>query len=414
MKNQLRGQAAAVDGKAVDEGKKGDRGEFFAIDYRAWQRACELGLNTAVAYLLLARGTLRDNRTTRWSVHATEGRTGISRPKAKIAIDKLKANGLVENLESSPTRPKRLLVSGHLLPNLSPANQAISKKAAELIAKMPLEASALTEDEKEALDGPIAMGMVRYDGWQYQQVDQLAEEPDWIWLPNSLVDGAEDETPPVENLRQVQSVVPLRLLIDLYHVHSLTFSAGIPPTMMCLDYETEEIAHQREFRVWDVWEGDTQVSNHAPFFQPFRRSANGNLKQARKDFWEAVSILRALKYLDFICHIFDGDGPDAEIIHPFQYNCDKDMTEAENDLHWAAQQAAIALLPAHLRPALFENDIVPVYAHVRHVTAKGIARLRYRPKTLVTSQWMALSRKWERLTSHYSALAAKLPAVEPF
>lgn len=390
------------------------RGDFFAIDYRAWHRACDLGLNAAVAYLLLARGTLKDNRTTSWSVHATEGRTGISRPKAKIAIEKLIADGLIENLNSSPTRPKRRMVPAHLLPPI--ANPPTSANATKLIDKFPLEASTLTVSEKRALDGLIVAGTIRYDGLQYQRVDLADEKPDWIWLPNSLVDGAADETPPVENLRQVQDVAPLRLLIDLYHVHSLTFSAGVPGTLMWESYGAVEIAHQRELRVWNIWEAEPGacVSEHAPFFLPFCRCAGGDPKKALRDYWEAVSVLRALKYLSFVCHIFEGDGPEGEVIHPFEPSWIADVTEAEGDLYWKAQSAAIAALPAHLRPKHFEDAIVPLPAHIRQVSAKGIARLRYRPKTLVTAQWMALTRKWERWTSHYSALEAKLPPVEPF
>jgi hypothetical protein len=37
------------------------RGGFFAVDRRAWARACGLGMNAAVAYLVLARGTGGDN-----------------------------------------------------------------------------------------------------------------------------------------------------------------------------------------------------------------------------------------------------------------------------------------------------------------------------------------------------------------
>src|SRR4051812_29531103 len=57
-----------------DAGKKGKRAEgiFFAIDNRLWERVCALGLNEAVAYLVQARGTGRDNRTTTWSVEAIE------------------------------------------------------------------------------------------------------------------------------------------------------------------------------------------------------------------------------------------------------------------------------------------------------------------------------------------------------
>lgn len=427
MSNLTLEKASAQDGKVgaaairrpsrrkAKASNDGSRGDFFAVDYRAWQRACELGLNAAVAYLLLARGTLKDNRTTSWSVHATEGRTGISRPKAKIAIDKLVANGLVENLKSSPMRPKRRLVPGHLLPQLGQTCLPRSKKTAEFLSRLPLEASALTANEKELVNAQIIMGTIWYDGWQYRLVDQMDEKPDWIWLPNSLVDGAAGETPPVENLRQAQDIAPLRLLINLYHVHSLTFSAGVPSTLMWVSYGADEIAHQREFRVWDIWEAEAgaYVSGHAPFFLPFQLSAGGDLEVASRKLWEAVSVLRSLKYLSFVCHVFEGEGEDAGIIHPFATCYGGQVTEAEEKLYWAAQEAAIALLPDHLRIKHFEDSILPVYAHIRHVTAKGVARLHYRPKTLVTSQWMGRTRNWERWTALYSELRAKLPPVGP-
>ena len=63
-----------------------DRGDFFAVDRRAWHVVCSLGMNPAIAYLVTARDTGGDNRTTKWSTNAIEGRTGISRSRARDAI----------------------------------------------------------------------------------------------------------------------------------------------------------------------------------------------------------------------------------------------------------------------------------------------------------------------------------------
>ena len=43
---------------------------FFRIDRRTWAKVCELGMNPAVAYLVLACGTGKDHRGTSWSVQA--------------------------------------------------------------------------------------------------------------------------------------------------------------------------------------------------------------------------------------------------------------------------------------------------------------------------------------------------------
>ena len=67
-------------------GNSSGGGDFFAVDRRTWARACSLGMNAAVAYLVLGRGTARDNRTTAWSVQAVEKYTSISRGRAQQAL----------------------------------------------------------------------------------------------------------------------------------------------------------------------------------------------------------------------------------------------------------------------------------------------------------------------------------------
>lgn len=66
----------------------------FCGDRGAFRCAAAGGLNSAVAHLLMARGTGRDNRTTQWSVHSIEQRTGISRPNAAKAVKDLLERGV--------------------------------------------------------------------------------------------------------------------------------------------------------------------------------------------------------------------------------------------------------------------------------------------------------------------------------
>src|SRR5262245_49086417 len=86
------------------------RGHFFAIDRRTWELVCALGMGPAVAYLLLARFSARNNRTTLASVQAVEKYTGIARSRARTAIMKLVDADIVQQRRGG-TRPKY-----HLLP----------------------------------------------------------------------------------------------------------------------------------------------------------------------------------------------------------------------------------------------------------------------------------------------------------
>jgi hypothetical protein len=61
-------------------------------------------MNELVAYLVQARGTARDNRTSTWSVEAIERHTGISRHKAAAAVKNLRAKGFERCCAAGPSR----------------------------------------------------------------------------------------------------------------------------------------------------------------------------------------------------------------------------------------------------------------------------------------------------------------------
>jgi hypothetical protein len=132
-------------------------GEFFAIALDRWHDACALGMNAAVAYLVLARGSARDNVSTAWSVNAIETYTGISRGRARQAVERLVDGGLVRKV-SEGLHPRYKLVG---------VSTARSKK---------------------------------------KKLEDL------VWLPNALVTSAAGEVAPVERVRQTQDVMVLRLL----------------------------------------------------------------------------------------------------------------------------------------------------------------------------------------------------------
>lgn len=83
--------------------RKTAKERFFAVDARSWPMVCELGMPAAVSYLVLACGSGGDQTTTRWSVDAITRHTGISRPRAKLAVAALVKAGLIK-IEKGGTR----------------------------------------------------------------------------------------------------------------------------------------------------------------------------------------------------------------------------------------------------------------------------------------------------------------------
>src|SRR5258708_18172327 len=67
------------------------------------------------AYLVLARGSGHDQRTTSWSVNAIESHTGIGRPRAQKAIVALVQAGLVR-ITRGRTKPKYSIIPAHEVP----------------------------------------------------------------------------------------------------------------------------------------------------------------------------------------------------------------------------------------------------------------------------------------------------------
>src|SRR5947209_8473571 len=90
-------------------------GDFFQIDVRVWRHVLAMGMNHAVALMVLARGSGGDNATTSWSTDAVERYTRISRPRAKQAIEDLERAGVLDLLRGGTT-PLRRIRPAHEIP----------------------------------------------------------------------------------------------------------------------------------------------------------------------------------------------------------------------------------------------------------------------------------------------------------
>src|SRR3954471_5183451 len=104
-----------------------NRGDFFAIDRRVWATVCKArDINQGVAYLILARGTGPDHRSTGWSANAIEDRTGISRGLAKKAIADLVERGVVKDNGKHEGRGRYELLPPLEIPGCVVSGQALT------------------------------------------------------------------------------------------------------------------------------------------------------------------------------------------------------------------------------------------------------------------------------------------------
>jgi hypothetical protein len=381
---------------------------FFAVDRRTWSRACGLGVNGAVSYLVLGRGTAADNRTTAWSVQAIEKYTGLSRGKASASVKVLQDNSFVRLLRGG-TKPKYELLPFLEIPGMDP-RQPLNVLEDRVVGLVQGGKDVRGSDRAYARRAAQKGWLVEGGSGSFTIAPEPDLEPDWIWLPNELVTGAANEAPPVELVRQTQDVMTLRMLVDFYHAQNLREDGGIGRGFTHQKYDRFEVGRQSQYVVWGfsaqgitsvVWNGSTTCHRREKLTDE-EKAAGQN---AGIDFFRRQSQLVGLGLIEWVPHLFESDELSAEIIHPVGL---AGSASLEDRLGLAAHEAGRAMLTDGQREWAAEKGLwlAPVPRHVANVQMIGIARLRYRPHTRVTAAWWAdLNAKGEKYITRYSALA---------
>lgn len=302
---------------------------FFAVGRDTFIKACELGVTEAAVFLVLARGSGGDNVTTNWSAQAAQTRLHVRWSRADSALKALIRSRLVQRVRDS-TRPSY----------------------------------------------------------------KIAKKGDLIWLPNSLVDGAVDEIAPVARVRQCQDAMALRLLVDLYSAQNLREDGGVSTSVVRCEYEREAIGQRGLWTIWAFRESVqsvtwTQLSR--PHYRPQEELTEEEIMAGKNpgvDFFQRFKVLTNLGLVQWVPYLFEG--PEGEPIHPLWEASD---IPEERTLALACEAAAQRCLTDGQIHYAFEElgaDILaPAPSHILKATLKGVARLRYRPHTAMTSAWWA-------------------------
>ncbi|QXN62801.1 hypothetical protein [Serratia fonticola] len=157
---------------------------IFIIDRSVFLSACDISLNAAVAYLIMARGSQGNNRTTKWSAKSVSQYAGITPMRAREAIGQLIDHGVVE-LTQPGARP------------------------------------------------------------QYK-IELPDTDLDYIYLPNAIVDGVGKEIPPIERIRQTRNIITLKVFILLYSIQDLDNTGGMPIEMFIIDQSESVCLYQND------------------------------------------------------------------------------------------------------------------------------------------------------------------------
>ena len=409
---------------AADPSGNDDRGDFFAVDRRAWAKVSQLDINAMVAYLVLARGSGRDQRTTSWSVNAIEKYTGIGPIRGRQAIERLQQSGLVR-VTRTGKRPRYWIMPAHEVPGcegyppprLNAAERTLFGRLASGETYIPpskrvhwthnwqprtVAAWLLQKGRVRSADNgrPHCYQAIGYDA-------AAAATADWIWLPNAIISGDDGEPAPVELLRQTQKAATLRLFIELYHTHALANDGGIHWRVVRQNFERVKLGEWGEFDVWGFRAGDMEAFEESFVIARFLTSkpdADISLPGI-KLFWAAFEQLMHLGLVTIVEHLIEADNNTADIICPYALHEAGEPAEQRCAIN--AHSAGFVMLTGAVQKRVAADptvNLAPVWSHIADVAMVGIARLRYRPRTSATARWLARLAEWEAVEKRYDEI----------
>ncbi len=318
----------------IDEPKKRNGqpqrspGRFSVLDRDLWDQLNSIPttnrLNLITAFLVLLAGTGGDNRTTKWSTRACEERAGLGKPRAKTAINELMNARILEHTDSSTAmRPQ------YRLPP--------------------------TDRHKDS-----------------------------IFLPVELVTGCRGEVSVLRRVRETGDALLLRMLIDMYGLIEIDAPFGVPlQKLKMLDSEDADSKKVLEMGAHAVWAGQlgTSLSARGDWVLPHKVTTQGDCWAT---FWDRVRLLQRMGVIWFEPWVFDSPSDDAEPLFPI--NLDALYRGDEGpvvELTRAAMGAAGALASdrSYLLENFYGNMLIPLPAHHKPPSVRGVARLRVEADT---------------------------------
>jgi hypothetical protein len=317
------------------------RGDFFQIRKSVLPELTELGMNALIAYLILARGSAGDNRRTTWSTNAIEKNTGIGRIPARNAIGKLAQTGFLDVVKAGKKPVYRLS------------------------------------------DSPASTELYGFDNGL-----------EWIWLPNSIVDGVGREVPPIEKLRRSGSVETLELFIGLYDLQNLADAHGIHWAFLRGEYKRSKVWSHSHYTVWGFDYTSLRAFRTGPLAGFLQRAGNDWDKLCT-----ALSQLETQGLIESSAYAVEGLREEAAIIfpldkifHPQIYTAVRDLT---NEI----------LARSEAQSAYERHDIVAaISAEYPAAEVVEIYRMRYRAKTALSASWVASPSAYIDLASKFSEI----------
>lgn len=362
-------------------------GNFFAVDWRCVEDATRQGdgVNTALAYLTLARHTSRNHATTTAAATAIVNKLGLTRGRADLALKTLENTGLV----SAPKRGTFRTLTPWAA--LQAERVKLTDRQRGVVARVLGRRNPITSSDDPDYQVAYALkqrGVLALADGKPGKSRFAVGEQDWIWLPNTLADGFADGDSPFARLRQARDPEAVRLLLDIYRHANLAEDGGFPWHALRRKFRRVEVDRQGAFTIWG-FTSEGWGATWEPFFSRFRAMGQDAGSAA---LWSTLETLRAAGLVEAVAYIVEGVGDGAQALHPFAMPGTGEPEEraVREAAHAAGHRMVRASKLAEATSALDAPPwLCPVRSHVTGVEAVGIVRPVHRAHTKRTAAWSA-------------------------
>lgn len=308
---------------------------FFRVTASNVDRASECGAAALATYLVIASGSGRGNTTTKWSAHSVEKRAGIGFLRAQSAVKLLCDTGIIAELPTSTRRKPHY----HLT-----------------------NAVAGTPQEED------------------------------IWLPCSVIDGADGEVAPLRRLRQCQDVLLLRLYIKLYQAQSLIGEGGIPREIIRGIFRKQIYAKYSTTNFLGFSDEELVIEADHPLLSAHSGTCGASGFRSGED---RLRTIMEMGLLEKSVQIFDVVGPDGEILFPVD-----GPREWEKTVSKQGWESAMKCFTSQWFRSRDYSYLIPVFRHLQNAELYSVYRLRHLAHTKLTAAWIATNRQrteeWKR------------------
>lgn len=330
---------------------KGFNRGFNGYDEDLFLKACELGLNEAISFIVLCCGTGGDKATTKWSAKAIETHGGMGRVNARKAIASLLKNEIIRLSElSKPNYP------------------------------------------------------------QYK-INIKKDREEWVWIPNSVITGVVDPSTgeslrsPLAQLKRSGDIDYLKVFFFLYKHHFLDPDGGVSRELIYIDYNFKHL------KIWGAFSFYTHDAGSMMFNDQHAILRETGL--SREKFLAIFhSLIHDYKLIEKVDYVFESKSLDSDIVYPVfgpSYT-DNEVVE-ENEEYWNRldEKLEVGFGALENDKISIENDvlfekahkdrgelflareygepIVPVIVSARSAHLFGIYRMKFRPHTRATQSW---------------------------